>query len=555
MKKNICWSLLLLLIIINSGVFADDAKVLPVNVFRVRAVPLVVNTDQYYRSNGEIGPYIWEDLSYSDLVGAYSMFHPGMAGPLPIGTFTSWSYADATKTANQNIAQWNTDYGSGITPFQSGTNPVMPTDTPWGNIKNTATLDATGSFVFALEYGLTDKLAFGTIIPYKNATITHDWEWIDNPDYDADIDAMYTRYAPTLQSLGAAIASFPTDGNPLDLAAMQELYGSVAWAAEARKSDINDPFGNGIPASLFPFYADQNPDDTDGYADIYELANFYYPTMTGKGFGDIEVGFKYRFAGQGLTDPDKRYALAVKSGLRLPTGKTFSEYDPDDPTKQFAEVETGDGQMDFEVHLGADYYSKVAGKPWEITGEIFYNYQMKGESNTTLDLLKNVDLDVATTIARLGKTYEVDPGDVIAWEVASSMEIVPRKFSLDFTYLGFDKGRNEYFVPNAPAADVQYTTSLGTTETLEVDDNGNGKLDAEEWADWKAVHGEGDLLSDTESYGQKITFGVSFKDFSSKTLPMPYEIYGKYHLPLAGSSNWAPNVLEFGFKTYLKFWG
>ncbi len=213
----------------------------------------------------------------------------------------------------------------------------------------------------------------------------------------------------------------------------------------------------------------------------------------------------------------------------------------------------------FEFHLGADYYAKLAGKPWELTGEIFYNNQFKGESNTTLDLLKNVDLDPATTVARLGSTYEVKLGNEIAWEISSSLELITRRLSLDFSYLGFTKGRNEYFVPNAPMASldqvVTYTTSTGETATLAVDANANNQYDALEWAEWKAVHGEGDKLSDTKADGQKITVGASFKDFTSKLVPMPYELYFKYHMPLSGSSNWAPNVIELGFKTYLKFWG
>ena len=61
MKRFIVLSLFLFSLI-GTMLIADDAKVLPPNVFRVRMVPLIVNTDQYFRSNGEIGPYIWENF-------------------------------------------------------------------------------------------------------------------------------------------------------------------------------------------------------------------------------------------------------------------------------------------------------------------------------------------------------------------------------------------------------------------------------------------------------------------------------------------------------------
>ncbi len=343
MKKLVLGAIACLLLS-ATFVTADDAKVLPPNVFRARIVPLIVNTDQYYRSNGEIGPYIWEDLPYSGLVDAYVNFHGNLpATNLTLGNFTDFqSYITkdggtplGDVTANQAISYWNNTYGTAIPGFATDALFSKSKSSPWGNIKNTATLDATGSFVFALEYGITDKLAIGTIIPYKNATITHSWDWVDNDEDDAKINDMYGDYQATLNAIYAAKASGLLDSN--DSLAMEELFGKVAWAAAVSG---DDPFGNGIPTSLFPFYAASNPDDVDGFADIFELANFYYPTMSGKGIGDIEIGFKYRYAGQGLTDPNKRYALAFKTGLRLPTGSTFSEYDSSDPAKQFAEVET-----------------------------------------------------------------------------------------------------------------------------------------------------------------------------------------------------------------------
>ncbi|NQU27587.1 MAG: hypothetical protein HQ528_04800, partial [Candidatus Marinimicrobia bacterium] len=291
MKRFIALSLFLFSLF-GTMLFADDAKVLPPNVFRVRMVPLIVNTDQYFRSNGEIGPYIWENLGYGDLVDAYVNFHGNLSATnLVLGDFTEFlSYITkdggtptANVSANEAISYWNSTYGLNIPAFSTDAMFSKAKSNPWGNIKNTATLDATGSFVFAMEYGITDKLALGMIVPYKNAKITHDWSWVDNDEDDAGINDMYGDYAATLGAINAAKSSGTI--NYMDSLAMEELFGKVAWAAFVSG---DDPFGNGIPASLFPFYADQNPDDIDGYADIYELASFYYPTMTGKGFGDIE---------------------------------------------------------------------------------------------------------------------------------------------------------------------------------------------------------------------------------------------------------------------------
>ncbi len=554
--------LLIIALLTFTATWADDAKVLPKNVFRVRAVPLFVNSDQYYRSSGDLGPYIQEDLSYSALVGAYTMFHPALANAssmAALGNFKDWDYVDGTKSANQLIGDWNTAYGSDITPFSNPDgSPLFSTSTPWGKIKNQATLNASGSTIYAIEYGLSDKLSIGAIIPYKKATITHSWTWEDDPTDNDKIIAMYSNYASTLTGIATAIADFPADGDPMDKAAMMELYGSVAWAGEDRGAGIEDPFANGIPSSLFAYYAASNPDDIDGYADIFELADFYYPEMNASGVGDIEIGFKYRLAGQGLTDKDKKYAVAVKLGMRLPTGKIVEKYDPAHPQAQFSQIDLGGGQVDYEAHFAADLYTKLAGFPWDITGEIFYNYQMEGELNTALDLLKNVDLDPATTVARLGSTYNVDPGDIIAWSATTSLEVIPMKFSFGFDYEGFTKGRDVYTVPNAPMDNVDdvltYTNSLGEEAELAVDANNNNQFDALEWADWKELHGEGADLVDTKSYGHKVMVSATFKDFGRKLVPMPYEAYAKYHIPLSGMSNWAPPVIEVGAKLYLKFW-
>jgi len=561
MKK---FFLLSLFLAMSLGVtFADDAKVLPAHVFRVRAVPVVVNTDQYFRSNGNLGPYIWEDLPYSTLSQAYSNFFGNLKNNnIKLRNFTDFSTYIGDLSANQAIQEWNDTYDfrindttSIIIPaFQADSIPIIPTNTPWGMIKNKAVLDATGSVIFAIEYGVTDRLSIGSIIPYKHLKITHNWSWIDNEEYNDEIDAMIRDYAPTLGALQAAIQNFPAGGSPDSLAAMQELYNSVAWMMVSG----HDPFGNGIPAALFPFYQGQNPQDTSGFADIYELANFYYPTMEAQGFGDIEIGLKYRLAGQGLTDKNKRYAIAIKTGFRLPTGKIVGAYDPKNPTAQFSQIDLGGGQLDYEFHLAADYYSKIGGRPWEVTGEIYYNYQFEGTYNTQLDLLKFVDLDPATTVARLGKTYKMKPGNEIAWAATTSLDLITNRLSIGFDYEGFTKGRDKYSVPNAPMESldqvVTYVTSTGDTATLKVDANNNGKFDALEWAAWKEVHGEGDKLTDTKSYGHKIMFSMTFKDFSMKIIPMPYEMYAKYHIPLAGMSNWAPKVWEFGIKAYLKFW-
>ena len=143
MKRFIVLSLFLFSLI-GTMLIADDAKVLPPNVFRVRMVPLIVNTDQYYRSNGEIGPYIWEDLGYGDLVDAYVNFHGNLSATnLVLGDFTEFlSYITkdggtptANVTANEAISYWNSTYGLNIPGFSTDAMFSKSKRSPWGNIK------------------------------------------------------------------------------------------------------------------------------------------------------------------------------------------------------------------------------------------------------------------------------------------------------------------------------------------------------------------------------------------------------------------------------------
>ncbi len=146
--------------------------------------------------------------------------------------------------------------------------------------------------VFAAEYGVTDRLSLGVIMPLVHAEI----EVRASSEPSQEFNALMKRF----------------EGQPQ----MQAQFNQVLAGTSVQGL-------NSILRSQF------------GY-------NAGLTSWNSTGIGDIEVGGKYNYF------KDTEILATVKTGLRLPTGRT------DDPDN-LVDVGFGDGQFDLGVYNYVDY--------------------------------------------------------------------------------------------------------------------------------------------------------------------------------------------------------
>lgn len=160
------------------------------------------------------------------------------------------------------------------------------------------------SNVVALEYGITNRLSVGFILPIVHSEVSVNANAGPNDQLTARINAL-------------------KDGDP-------------------RKAILKQVAGN-LSTETFNNLLRQNYNYSDGFQD-----------WSGTGLGDLELGAKYNYYRD-----DKIYST-LKGGLRLPTGRE------DDPNKLF-DCAFGDGQTDLGLyHITDIQLSERIGTTFEV---------------------------------------------------------------------------------------------------------------------------------------------------------------------------------------------
>jgi hypothetical protein len=155
---------------------------------------------------------------------------------------------------------------------------------------------------FLFQYGVTDRLTAGVLIPYM---------WITN-----HVDAR-------LDTATATVGKSPRLGSLVPLGAIPE-------AVPLTTDDVQHILGTGLDIN------------SDGKVDVPGFGFKRVETWSDHGIGDIDVGFRYQYL---KTD---NWRLAVTDGVRFPTGQV------DDPDS-LVDFAIGKGAYALFFHFNHDY--------------------------------------------------------------------------------------------------------------------------------------------------------------------------------------------------------
>ncbi len=264
MKKIVVLSSLVIGLIFTGKdeVFADDAMVLPKGRFRVRLVTTYSAIDTKYDASGDnfsLGSPFSRSIDGKFLSSIAKQSQLAES----VKQFSQTNALAAQALMAEEIARLDTKIESQV-------------------IANT----------FALEYGLTERLCIGIILPVVHGEVEVDVNSTPNSDFQSQT------------------AKLP-DGHPLK--ALRTGFSTATTV-------------NGLNTALKSQY---------NYSDGFK-------SWSGTGLGDLEVGIKYNY----FDDP--RLRMSVKTGARLPTGTE------DDPNQIF-DLAFGDGQYDLGIYNYIDY--------------------------------------------------------------------------------------------------------------------------------------------------------------------------------------------------------
>lgn len=253
---------------LGAELYADDAAVLPKNRFRLRWLSSFSFADQAYDSSGSsqaLGD------QYSQTIGM--------------------GFLSALRPETQELVK-----------ALNAVQPGMGDDLPLA-VVDTKIDTSVYTNVFVAEYGLTERLSIGVILPLVHARV--------------DIKA---NSEPS-DEFQALMSNFP-DGHPMR-AALSSLQQQMSLEALSQTLQSELGYNSGISS------------------------------WSGTGLGDIELGAKYNYY---RSHP---LMATVKTGLRLPTGRR------DDPNELF-DCAFGDGQFDLGAFHYLDYQATSRiGFTWE----------------------------------------------------------------------------------------------------------------------------------------------------------------------------------------------
>lgn len=223
---------------------------------------------------------------------------------------------------------------------------------------------------FSLQYGLTDRISAGLMIPY----------WFVKTDVSAKLDASGATVGKSAFLNSLAPLGF-LDTVPLTTKDAQNLIG--------RGLDING----------------------DGKVDIKGFGFKPIESWSENGLSDIEAGIRFQYLN------NANWRLAVTGGVRFPTGEV------DDPDNLSDRV-FGTGAWGLMFHLNNDYVG-IKNTLLNFT----FRYEPFLPHDQTVRVLRNVN----EPLSPLKEDVHIDVGDVFELEWSGTYQF-PRGFSASLLY-------------------------------------------------------------------------------------------------------------------------
>ncbi len=179
-------------------------------------------------------------------------------------------------------------------------------------------------FELDFRYGVTEKLSLELKVSY--------WE-------------AKNRVDATLDSSSANVGKNPlfNPAGPFPINAPLVPLGTGVGETPLTDEDVQDLLGPGLDVNA------------DGTVDIAGFGYKRFESWSGSGFGDTQIGGKYKFYDKGA------WRLAAAAGVRLPTGRT------DDPDN-LADVPFGSGAVGVPLRFYSDYR---LGDKWTFNATLF----------------------------------------------------------------------------------------------------------------------------------------------------------------------------------------
>lgn len=301
------------------------------------------------------------------------------AAVLPKGVFgftsTHYHYFDFDKWFNDEgkveslAADYNRNLTGDVFPNLAALDPLVGGKASLGR----SIVDFKRSydwFEFELDYGITDNLSVGMLIPY-NVTSQKVKTALDTSKANVGKNPYINSLAP--------------------------LY--VPGTVPLTKQDVLSLLGKGLDINR------------DGIIDIPGYGFNPFRTWDGGGVGDIEIGAKYRFWNS------KNWRFAAAAGLVLPSGKG------DDPD-ELLDVPAGDDQTDLFLRLYGDYTAIK-----NLLLNITLRYYLQLPDHKELRIPDSVDLPL--TVNR--ETVSRDLGDIFECRALGTYNFTP-EISAGFEY-------------------------------------------------------------------------------------------------------------------------
>lgn len=240
---------------------------------------------------------------------------------------------------------------------------------------------------FSYQYGFTDKLTVGIVIPY----------WSAENNVNTIVDATNATIGKSAIGVGLGAPLVSIAANPF------------ADVKRLTTDDVQDILGDGLDVN------------GDGTIDIPGFGYKRIATWSGSGLGDIEIGGRYQYR-----DSDS-WRLAFTGGLRLPTGET------DDPDN-LVDNPAGDGAYALIFRFNNDY---TAIENLLLNATI--GYDMVLPDKRTMRVPDDVNFPLTTNKEKVDR----DIGDLLTIEGSASYKLSDA-FSISALYRYMTKQKDSF---------------------------------------------------------------------------------------------------------------
>jgi hypothetical protein len=230
---------------------------------------------------------------------------------------------------------------------------------------------------FTYQYGITDKLSFGVMIPY----------WDVKNNVTAELDASNATIG-TNPLFAMGLLPSPLNEAPFIPIDPALLPPGVPPGVPLTTDQVRDLIGEGLDV------------DGDGTIDIEGYGYKEFGSWSGSGLSDMEVGVRYQYY------QSEKWRLAFTGGVRIPTGDIN---DPDNLTA----YSLGSGAWALLFNFNHDF---MPTEKLVINGTFRYELYLPDEE------LRRVPEAVDRPITANKEEVERDLGDIFEFEVSGTYE-------------------------------------------------------------------------------------------------------------------------------------